>query len=142
MTVAVVGTVEPVRSNLSASMAPSASSSSAPPSDSIAPDTLQKIDALFALLPRIDPLLPLTPKLLTRLRSLANVHSVAATFADTLAVLKAETERLGEGEKDLQEMLAGLEGSMAGNETKVKGNLDALDERIAGLVARLDQIGL
>ena len=110
MTVAVVGTVEPVRSNLSASMGPSASSSSAPPSDSIAPDTLQKIDALFALLPRIDPLLPLTPKLLTRLRSLANVHSVAATFADTLAVLKAETERLGEGEKDLQEMLAGLEG--------------------------------
>lgn len=142
MTVAVVGTVEPVRSNLSASMAPSVSSSSAPPSDSIAPDTLQKIDALFALLPRIDPLLPLTPKLLTRLRSLANVHSVAATFADTLAVLKAETERLGEGEKDLQEMLAGLEGSMAGNETKVKGNLDALDERIAGLVARLDRIGL
>ncbi|KAI5481838.1 Dynamitin subunit 2 [Pseudohyphozyma bogoriensis] len=110
--------------------------------EAIAPDTLQKVDALFALLPRLDPLLPLTPRLLTRLRSLATLHSSAASFGETLSGLKAEMDRLGEGEKGLSEVLDGLERSVKENEGKVRGNLEGLDERLSALVQRMEKLGV
>lgn len=106
------------------------------------PDTLQKIDALFALLPRLDPLLPLTPRLLTRLRSLATLHSSAATFGETLGDLKRDVERLDEGEKGLREVVDGLERSVSENEGKVRGNLEGLEGRLGDLVKRMEQLGL
>lgn len=106
-------------------------------SAAIAPDTLQKIDALFALLPRLDPLLPLTPRLLSRLRSLSSLHASAATFDSTLSGVREEVRRLGEGESGLREVLEGLEASMAENDAKVKGNLSGLEERIGRLIERM-----
>lgn len=139
MTVAVAGTIES-KSSLSASVAPS--SLKAGSGEPIPPDTLQKLDALFSLLPRLDPLLPLTPRLLTRLRSLATLHSSAATFGETLSGLKDEVERLAEGEKGLKEVLDGLEKSRGENEGKVRGNLEGLEGRVGSLVDRLAKLGL
>lgn len=106
----------------------------------IPPDALQKIDSLFSLLPRLDPLLPLTPRLLSRLRSLATLHSSAANFGETLNGLKDEINRLSEGEKGLKEVLEGLEGNLKENEVKVKGNLEGLEGRLKSLVERLDRL--
>ncbi|KAL8278232.1 hypothetical protein RQP46_009405 [Phenoliferia psychrophenolica] len=145
MTVAVAGTGDAKPS--SGAAAPS--SSSAPKAmlgggggEAIPPDTLQKIDALFALLPRLDPLFPLTPRLLTRLRSLAALHSSAATFGETLEELKADVLKLDEGEKGLSEVVAGLERSVDENEGKVKGNLEGLEGRLGSLVKRMEQLGM
>lgn len=110
--------------------------------ETIAPDTLQKIDTLFSLLPRLDPLLPLTPRLLTRLRSLATLHSSAANFGQVLDGLRIEVERLGEGEKGLKQVLDGLEQSVGDNEGKVRGNLEGLEGRLAQLAERMDKLGL
>lgn len=137
MTVAVAGTIES-KSSLSASVAPSKAGGGEP----IPPDTLQKLDALFSLLPRLDPLLPLTPRLLARLRSLATLHSSAATFGETLSGLKEEVERLAEGEKGLKEVLDGLQKSVGENEGKVRGNLEGLEGRVGSLVERLAKLGL
>lgn len=106
----------------------------------LSPDAQQKLDALFALLPRLDPLLPLAPRLLARLRSLSALHASAASFGETLAGLKGEVERLGEGEKGLREVLDGLEGSVRDNEARVKGNLEAMEKRVGEVVKRLDAL--
>jgi nuclear migration protein JNM1 len=106
------------------------------------PDTIQKIDALFAILPRIDPLLPLTPHLLSRLRSLATLHSSAANFASDLASVKSEVHSLGEGEAGLKEVLTGLESSLEENDKKVRSNLGGLEERISSLIRRMDKLGV
>ncbi|GAA5875277.1 hypothetical protein JCM3774_005768 [Rhodotorula dairenensis] len=124
----------------------SGSTTKAPPSGagnaagSLPPDALQKIDALFALLPRIDPLLPLAPRLVTRLRSLANLHASAASFGESLAELKNQVEELDEGEQGLREVVHGLEKSFEENEARVKGNLEAMDERVEEVLKRLDRL--
>lgn len=109
---------------------------------SLPPDALQKIDALFTLLPRLDPLLPLTPRLLTRLRSLSTLHSSAATFGETLRGLQDEIGKLGESEKGLKEVLEGLEKSVGENDERLRGNLQGLEGRVGEVVRRLDQLGV
>ena len=143
MTVAVAGSgdTKPPAGGPPSSSAPKAISGGGG-GEAIPPDTLQKIDALFALLPRLDPLLPLTPRLLTRLRSLAALHSSAASFGETLEELKADVLKLDEGEKGLSEVVAGLERSVEDNEGKVKGNLEGLEGRLGSLVKRMEQLGL
>lgn len=111
-----------------------------PAAGSIPPDALQKIDALFALLPRIDPLLPLAPRLVTRLRSLSDLHASAASFGETLSELKRQVRDLDEGELGLREVVQGLERSFEENEARVKGNLEAMDQRVEEVLKRLDRL--
>lgn len=110
--------------------------------DSLPPDAIQRVDALFTLLPRLDPLLPLTPRLLTRLRSLSTLHSSASSFAETLAEVKQEVSKLEEGEKGLSEVLEGLEKSVGENEGRMRGNLEGLESRLEGVVKRLDALNV
>lgn len=106
----------------------------------LSPDALQRIDSLFALLPRLDPLLPLTPRLLSRLRSLATLHAASASFKDDLERLKAELGRVGESEQGLRETLSGLEHSLKENEVTMKGNLLGLEKRVSSVLLRMDQL--
>ncbi|KAM0750428.1 hypothetical protein T439DRAFT_381115 [Meredithblackwellia eburnea MCA 4105] len=108
----------------------------------IPPDALQKIESLFTLLPRLDPLLPLTPRLLTRLRSLSSLHQSAANFSETLDQLKKEVSKLDESERGLNEIVEDVGKSMGENEEKVKGNLEGLETRLAVLAKRMDKLGL
>ncbi|KAH8925248.1 hypothetical protein BT69DRAFT_1348859 [Atractiella rhizophila] len=105
----------------------------------IPPDTLAKIDTLFALQPRLEPLLPLVPRLLTRLRSLATLHQSASAFSQMVGSLKEEAERLGESEKGVREVLGVLEGSLRENEERIKGNLEALEGRVEEVGRRLEE---
>ncbi|GAA5850454.1 hypothetical protein JCM8547_001880 [Rhodosporidiobolus lusitaniae] len=125
------------RASLGASTTGTSSSSSAV---QLPPDALQKIDALFTLLPRLDPLLPLAPRLLTRLQSLGVLHASAASFGENLSGLKDEVDRLGEGEKGLREVLEGLETSVRENEKTVRGNLESLGKRVEEVGRRLDAL--
>ncbi|GAA6006904.1 hypothetical protein JCM10207_009133 [Rhodosporidiobolus poonsookiae] len=118
----------------------SASASGGAGAAQLPPDALQKIDALFALLPRLDPLLPLAPRLVARLQSLSSLHASAASFGETLSTLKGAVERLGEGERGLKEVLEGLEKSVGENEGTVRGNLEALDRRVEEIGRRMDRL--
>jgi len=104
----------------------------------VPPDALQKIDSLFALLPRMDPLLPLAPRLLTRLRSLQTLHQSSTSFSTDLGALQTELTRLGDNEKGLDEVLKGVEESMKGNQERLEGNLSGLEQRLIELGKRLD----
>ncbi|SCV72063.1 BQ2448_4757 [Microbotryum intermedium] len=104
-------------------------------------DALQKIDALFALLPRLDPLLPLAPRVLNRLRSLSTLHASAHEFGSTLAQLKEEVGRLTEAELGLKEVVDGFGTSLEENERRMKGNLEGLEKRVKDVVERLEALG-
>ncbi|KAK4045940.1 hypothetical protein OIV83_006503 [Microbotryomycetes sp. JL201] len=124
--------------SLGASAGPSSKSPSIP--DAVPLDTLQKIDTLFALVPRLEPLIPLAPRLLARLRSLSTLHASAAEFSDDLAATKIELEKLTDGRDGLKEVIAELSQSLSENETRLKTNLDAMDKRMQALGERMDNL--
>lgn len=104
------------------------------------PDALQKIDALFNILPRIDPLLPLAPHLLTRLRSLATLHEASLTFANDLQDGQKAVHGLKESEGFLKQLLEGLQESLSANQEVMKNNLEGLQSRIDQILHRLEAI--
>lgn len=86
--------------------------------------------------------MPLAPRLLNRLRSLSALHASAAEFDSTLRALKSEVGRLTEGEQGLQDIVSRIDESLQQNETKLKGNLDTLEDRIQALGHRMDKLGV
>lgn len=106
------------------------------------PDALQRLEALFTLLPRIDPLLPLTPRLLTRLQSLAGLHASAGEFGETLGAVRAELGRLRDGEEGLKEVLGGVQKSVEENARTMGGNLASLEERVRAVGERMAKLGV
>lgn len=100
------------------------------------PDALQKIEALSNVLPRLEPLLPLAPSLLARLRTLAPLHASSAAFSRELSDVSREVAGLREAEGGLRKALKGLEMSFEANEKTVKGNLEVLEGRIESLTRK------
>jgi nuclear migration protein JNM1 len=99
------------------------------------------LQTLFAVLPRLDPLLPILPPLLSRLRSLAVLHAEASEIADGLRSLQSEDKRVGEEIKEMEEVVrnvqAGLGESVLAvqkNWEGVEGRMRSLDERVSKLV--------
>ncbi|GAA5996170.1 hypothetical protein JCM5350_000490 [Sporobolomyces pararoseus] len=144
LNVALQGGVMTLSTTGGSGSATSSSSTAAPggstSASNIPPDALQKIDSLFSLLPRIDPLLPLAPRLLTRLRSLQSLHQSSATFSTTLSSLQTEVSGLSERKEGLEQVLNTLEESFKGNQEKFEGNLKGLETRLEGLAKRLDDL--
>lgn len=63
--------------------------------------SLKQINQLFATLEKVDPLLNLTPALLTRLKALQNLHADAATFGQSIKVISEEQTRMTDELKSL-----------------------------------------
>ncbi|RKP05091.1 Dynamitin-domain-containing protein, partial [Thamnocephalis sphaerospora] len=60
----------------------------------ISAETEKKIDQLFSTLDQLDPLIPLAPVLVERLKSLQQLHTRAATFAEAVLAVEQEQARL------------------------------------------------
>jgi nuclear migration protein JNM1 len=98
------------------------------------------LQSLFALLPRLDPILPIVPSLLARLQSLSGLHAAASQVTDGLIKLQDEEKNLGEEAKELLAIVEGVQKGLdqAGkqimdNWTKVEGKLSDLGTRLQGL---------
>lgn len=101
------------------------------------PDALQKIDGLFNILPRIEPLLPLAPHLLTRLRSLSTLHEASSAFSIDLKDGSNAIKGLKESETFIKGLLEGLQESLDANQEVMKNNLEGLQGRIENLLHRV-----
>lgn len=119
---------------------PPTSLASAPPSAALPADALQRIDALFAILPRVEPLLPLAPALAARLRSLSSLHASSSSFASTLEQATQDVDTLKTAERQLGAALDGVERSLAENERIVCENMSSLETRIEAVQARLSSL--
>jgi hypothetical protein len=64
-------------------------------------DIEEKVNHLFTTMEKVDPLLNLTPALLTRLKALQGLHTEAATFGKSVKVISEEQTRMTEEIKSL-----------------------------------------
>ena len=119
---------------------PPATLASAHPPAALPADALQRIDALFAILPRIEPLLPLAPALAARLRSLSSLHASSSSFASTLGQATQDVDTLKATEWQLSTALEGVERSLAENERIVRENMSSLEARIEAVQIRLSTL--
>ncbi|ORY24691.1 hypothetical protein BCR39DRAFT_546238 [Naematelia encephala] len=95
------------------------------------------LQSLFALLPRLDPLIPIVPPLLARLRSLAILHTEAGAIVDDLKTTRAEEKREAEEIKELQEVVERVDTGLSEAAKAIKRNWEGLEERLSGLEERI-----
>lgn len=97
----------------------------------------QKLDQVLGLVPRLQPLLPLLPHLLARLRSLSELHESAATFDETLKQLEQSSARLTSAQQETKTVVDRLDGSIRTNEEMIEANFRALGGRVGDIRRRL-----
>ena len=92
------------------------------------------------MLNRLSPALPHIPHILTRLRTLSQLHTSAAEFQSTLEGLEEEQRKMRETLNDLESAVASVENSLKENRDLVKGNVEGLDGRVDDVVKRLEAL--
>ncbi|KAF7721825.1 Dynactin subunit 2 [Apophysomyces ossiformis] len=100
-------------------------------------DTEEKVNRLFSTMEKIDPLLSLTPALLTRLKALQGLHTEAATFGRSVKVISEEQSRMSEELKSLTTTCDLLNQSLKENEESINKNINVIDTRMTELVQRV-----
>ncbi|CAO3623338.1 unnamed protein product [Cunninghamella echinulata] len=103
-------------------------------------DTEEKVNQLFATMEKVDPLLNLTPTLLTRLKALQGLHTEAATFGKSVKLISEEQTRMTEEIKSLDTTCDLLTKSLKENEESINKNISIIDTRMTELVKRIEAL--
>jgi nuclear migration protein JNM1 len=119
------------------SLSPSVGGAAPAGETTLTPAQGQKLDQVFQLIPRLQPLLPLLPHLLARLRSLSDLHESAATFDETLRRLEQSSARLASAHQETETVIDRLDSSIRGNEEMIEANFRALGGRVGDIRRRL-----
>ena len=98
-------------------------------------------EQLLPLLTRLAPWVSHIPHILTRLRTLSILHSSAAEFQSTIEDLEEEQKKMHSTLLQLQEAVQTVETSLDENREVVKNNVKGLEERVNGLLCRLEELG-
>ena len=105
------------------------------------PDEQVKIQQVYDLLPRLDPVLPILSPLLTRLRALAPLHANAAAAQDRLVALEHTLARASQREDEARKIVARVEDRFAENARVVEANWKSVEVRLADLSERMERLG-
>lgn len=100
-------------------------------------DTLQ---SLFTLLPRLDPLIPTIPPLITRLRSLSGLHAEALSIAADLRELQSSKADAADEERELNAIVKSVQSGFSDAATGIEKNWEALQGRVQNLEDRLHKL--
>ncbi|OBZ89343.1 Dynactin subunit 2 [Choanephora cucurbitarum] len=100
-------------------------------------DVEAKVNKLFTTLEKVDPLLNLTPVLLTRLKALQGLHSEAASFGQSVKVISEEQTRMTDELKSLTSTCELLNKSLQDNDDSISGNIKVIDDRMTELIQRM-----
>ncbi|KAI8372232.1 Dynamitin-domain-containing protein [Choanephora cucurbitarum] len=100
-------------------------------------DVEAKVNKLFTTLEKVDPLLNLTPVLLTRLKALQGLHSEAASFGQSVKVISEEQTRMTDELKSLTSTCELLNKSLQDNDESISGNIKVIDDRMTELIQRM-----
>lgn len=109
-------------------------------SDGVSNDSEAKINQLFNTLEKVDPLLNLTPALLTRLKALQGLHTEAASFGQSVKVISEEQTRMTDELKSLKTTCDLLNQSLKENDESVNNNIKVIDERMTDLIQRISAL--
>ncbi|CAG8670778.1 16828_t:CDS:2 [Dentiscutata erythropus] len=105
-------------------------------------DTKERINYLFALLDKVDPLISIAPALVNRLKSLQQLHQEAAVFSDTINMISDEQNKIRDELKSLNEVSENLDKSFKVNEESIQQNISIMDARVNDLSKRLEKLGV
>jgi len=97
-------------------------------------------DQLTPILTRLMPLLPHIPHILTRLRTLSQLHTQAAGFQTTLDGLEEEQRKVHAALGELERALQGVESSVKDNEDVVKTNVKEIEDRVESVSRRIEEL--
>ncbi|CAO3615453.1 unnamed protein product [Mucor fragilis] len=103
-------------------------------------DNEAKINKLFATLEKVDPLLNLTPALLTRLKALQTLHTEAASFGQSVKVISEEQTRMTDELKSLSTTCDLLNQSLKENDESINSNIKVIDDRMTDLIQRMTKL--
>lgn len=99
----------------------------------ISPGDLEALQSLFALLPRLDPLIPVIPPLLTRLRSLSGLHAEALGIAADLRELQSADRNVTEEQRELASIVASIQQGVTEAAGSISKNWESLQARVKAL---------
>ncbi|KAI7891640.1 Dynamitin-domain-containing protein [Mucor mucedo] len=105
--------------------------------DGLSNDAEAKVNQLFATLEKVDPLLNLTPALLTRLKALQGLHTEAAAFGQSVKVISEEQTRMTDELKSLTTTCDLLNKSLQENDESINNNIKVIDDRMTDLIQRI-----
>ncbi|RSH86174.1 uncharacterized protein EHS24_004405 [Apiotrichum porosum] len=103
----------------------------------LSPADQEALHGLFRLLPRLDPLIPVVPPLLARLRSLSGLHAEALGIAADLRILQSNDRNITEEERELQSIVSGVQQGVTEAATSISKNWESIQGRINQLEQRL-----
>ncbi|ORX34148.1 hypothetical protein BD324DRAFT_636853 [Kockovaella imperatae] len=101
----------------------------------------ESLQSLFAILPRLDPLIPIITPLLARLKSLSGLHAEAAQTVSTLRAVQEGTKRNGDEVKELVGVVQGVKGGLEEGAKAVERNWTGLGDRMKSLEDRIKALG-
>ncbi|KAI9708137.1 MAG: hypothetical protein M1828_003100 [Chrysothrix sp. TS-e1954] len=120
---------------------PSRDQAAAVPSMMEDPETLAKIDALYAMLPTIESLAPLLPAVVERLRSLRMLHAEAGDAAQRLKDVERRQGMLGQEIAKWQDGLGRVESAIEKGQAVRSGNRQEVENWVRELEGRMDRLG-
>ncbi|KAJ1977048.1 hypothetical protein H4R34_003738 [Dimargaris verticillata] len=100
-------------------------------------EVLDKINHLFDLVGKIDPLVETTPALVTRLQSLQSLHREATLYTQTLRQCSTDQTRIDDEMNTLRDIATQLQGNIKDNTATIEANMASLDQRIETLAQRM-----
>ena len=92
------------------------------------------------MLTKLALLMPHIPHVLTRLRTLATLHTSASNFEKALGALEEDQSKTRAALEDLARAVEGIEKSLGENEQLVRSNVKELEERIVDLGRRVERL--
>ncbi|RKP39512.1 Dynamitin-domain-containing protein, partial [Dimargaris cristalligena] len=103
-------------------------------------EVLEKINTLFGLVGKIDPLIDTVPSVVARLQSLQSLHLDASLVSQNLRQCTQEQTKFGEDTKALLDISNQLQDNIRTNTATIQSNVESLDVRITDLVQRAEKL--
>ncbi|KAM3578938.1 hypothetical protein VKS41_008477 [Umbelopsis sp. WA50703] len=100
----------------------------------------EKINSLFNIMNKVEPLINLTPALLARLKALQGLHTEAATFSKSIKMVSEEQGKITEDLQNLGGASRQLTKTFEENEANIQSNIKVMDDRITDLLERISKL--
>jgi len=108
--------------------------------NAVSDTTEEKINTLFNLMNKVEPMMNLTPALLARLKALQGLHTESATFSRAIKMISEEQSKISEELENLGGVSSQLTKTFQENEDNIQANMKIMDERMTELLHRINNL--
>ncbi|KAH8554322.1 Dynamitin-domain-containing protein [Umbelopsis sp. PMI_123] len=106
-------------------------------------DTMDdKINTLFNLMNKVEPMINITPAVLTRLKALQGLHTESATFSESIKMISEEQSKITNELENLGAINNQLQKTFQENEANIQANMKIMDDRMTELLRRINNLDI